>query len=208
MVVARIALSERKFPEALAASQKALALAGTKLKRTAIAATFTSGLAQTLSGSAAGRLKGVEAVDMARKVGDPLLLAEALLVLAEGQLQSGNSADALKAALEAQDLSARIGSPDTELLALQAAARASRSVGDSQGARDYATRADKLLGGFQQLWGSDNYNSFLNRPDIQILRAQLNQLLAQTNQTATDFQGGKQWETVAATSSSKAALFM
>jgi hypothetical protein len=61
------------------------------------------------------------------------------------------------------------------------ATRASRGAGDSISAHNYATQAEKLLGSFQQLWGNDNFNSFLNRPDIQIFRAELNQFLAQTN---------------------------
>jgi uncharacterized protein HemY len=65
------------------------------------------------------------------------------------------------------------------LTAWLTAARASRGAGDFQNAREYATRADKLLGSFEQLWGKDNYNFFLNRPDIQLARTQLNQLLAQ-----------------------------
>jgi tetratricopeptide (TPR) repeat protein len=173
MAMARMALSERQFPEALTRSQQALALAGTEMKRIAVAATFTSGSAQAFSGSAAGRIKCEQAVNMARQIGDPLLLSEALLMLAECELQSGAAAGALKAALEAQELSARVGSPETELAALLVAARASRSVGDISGAQDYATRADKLLGSFQQLWGNDNYNSFLNRPDIQVSRNRL-----------------------------------
>ena len=67
------------------------------------------------------------------------------------------------------------------LLALLTAARNSRSLYDSQKALDYATRADKLLTSFQQLWGPDNYNSYLSRPDIQVSRTQLSELLAQKN---------------------------
>jgi uncharacterized protein involved in exopolysaccharide biosynthesis len=61
------------------------------------------------------------------------------------------------------------------------AARASRSTGDIPTAQNYAAHAEKLLGSLQQLWGNDDYNSFLNRPDMQTLRAELNQLRAQTN---------------------------
>jgi tetratricopeptide (TPR) repeat protein/predicted Ser/Thr protein kinase len=179
LAIARMALSERHFPEALARSQQAFALTGTQLKRAAVMATFTSGLAQALSGSSAGRVKCEQAVKSARELGDPLLLAESLLMLAEAQLHSRDAAAALKSSLEAKELSARIGSPDTELTAWLTAARASRGAGDFQNAREYATRADKLLGSFEQLWGKDNYNFFLNRPDIQLARTQLNQLLAQ-----------------------------
>jgi hypothetical protein len=66
-------------------------------------------------------------------------------------------------------------------MALLTAARNSRSLRDYQGALDYATRADKLITSFEQLWGADNYNSYLNRPDIKVSRTQLNELLAQKN---------------------------
>ena len=181
MAQGRMALTQGKYPEAAAKSQQALMLSGTLLKRIAIMATFTGGLAQALSGSSAGRLKCDEAVKAARELNDPLILSEALLMLAQAQLQSGATAAALKSSLEAQELSARIGSPDTELTAWLLAARASRSAGDSASAHNYAAQAEKLLGSFQQLWGNDNYNSFLNRPDIQILRTELNQPLAQKN---------------------------
>ena len=54
MSLARLELTQRHFPEAVRNSQKAFTLAGTQLKRTAIMATFTGGLAQVLSGSASG----------------------------------------------------------------------------------------------------------------------------------------------------------
>jgi hypothetical protein len=117
-------------------------------------------------------------VKTARDVGDPLLLSEALLMHAEAELQGGDAAAALKSSLEAQELAARVGSPDTELTAWLTAARASHSLKDFQNAHDYAAHADKLFSSFQQLWGDDNYKLFLNRPDIQLSRSQLNQLLA------------------------------
>jgi serine/threonine protein kinase/Tfp pilus assembly protein PilF len=181
MAQARMALSKREYPEAAAKSQQALTLSGTRLKRIVIAATFTSGLSQALSGSPGGRLKCEQAVSTARDLGDPFILSEALLMLAEAQLKSGDAAAAVKAALEAQALSARMGSPDTELFAWLLAARASRSTGDMPTAQNYAAKAEKLLGSLQQLWGNDDYNSFLNRPDMQMFRAELNQLRAQTN---------------------------
>ncbi|HLN97655.1 MAG TPA: tetratricopeptide repeat protein [Pyrinomonadaceae bacterium] len=178
MALARIALSQRQLAEARTRSERAMAVAGTQLKRVAIAATFTSGLSQSLSGAKAGKLKCEQAVNTARDVGDPLLLAEALLTLAEAQLQSADNAAALKSALEARELAARVGSPDTEFTAWLLAARASRGT-DDLNAREYAARADKLLGSFEQLWGENNYKSFLARPDIQLSRTQLSQVLAQ-----------------------------
>ena len=179
LALARMALSERRFPEAITNSQKALTLADTQLKRVSLMANFTSGLAQAMTGSSAGRPKCDQAVANAREIGDPLLLSESLLMLAEAQLNSGDHAAALKAAHEARELAARIGSPDTELMACLIAARASRDAKDSYRAQEYASRANTLLQSFEQLWGSTEYNLFVNRPDIQFSRTQVNQLLAQ-----------------------------
>jgi tetratricopeptide (TPR) repeat protein len=180
LTLARIAFTQRHFPEAIVNSQRAFGLA-TQLKRPAILATFTGGLAQVFSGSATGRLKCEQAVGSARVLGDPIVLSEALVALAQAQLEGGDAAAGLKTSIESQELSARIGTPEIELMALLTAARSSRSLHDYPKALDYATRADKLMASFQQLWGEDNYNSYLNRPDIKVSRTQLNELLAQKN---------------------------
>jgi serine/threonine protein kinase/Tfp pilus assembly protein PilF len=179
VTLARIALSERRLPEARATAQQALALAGHQVKSIANEATFTLGLAQALSGAfRQGQPKCQEAVEMARQSGDPALLSEALLTLAEVQDQSGDSQGALKTSLESQELFARLGKQDSEWLAWLVAARASRSAGDTQRAREYASRAENLLTGLQQKWGPDNFNTYLNRPDVQFSRTQLSELIA------------------------------
>jgi len=180
LTLARIAFTQRQFPEAIANCRRAFALAA-QLKRTAILAQFTMGLAQIFSGSSTGRLQCEQAVQSARELGDPVVLSEALLALGQAQLEGGDPVGGLKNAIEAQELSSRIGSPEIELMALLTAGRSSRSLRDDQKALDYAARADKLITSFQQLWGPDNYNSYLNRPDIQVSRTQLNELLAQKN---------------------------
>ena len=180
LTLARMAFSQRNFPEAIANSKRAFDLAP-QLKRVAILATFTGGLAQVFSGSSTGRLKCEHAVQSARELGDPIVLSEALVALAQAQLEGGDAAAGLKTSIESQELSARIGTPEIELMALLTAARNSRSLRDDQRALDYATRADKLITSFQELWGADNYNSYLNRPDIKVSRTQLNELLAQKN---------------------------
>lgn len=179
LAIARTALSERRLPEAVAKSQQAFALVGRQFKRAAIAAAYTDGLAQVLSGKSGGRRKCEQALEMAKQWGDPTLLSEALLNLAQAQLQSGDPAGALKSSLESQALFAKAGNRDNEWIAWLIAARSSRSSRDLQNARDYAMRADELLASIEQQWGSDNYGSYLKRPDIQLFRAQLNQLLAQ-----------------------------
>jgi len=179
LALARMALSERRFAVAQSKAQRALALAGTQVKSVVVEATFTLGSAQALSGgSRQGKLKSQEAVDLARQAGDPALSSEALLTLAECLLQDGDAAGALKTSLESQELFAQLGKQDSHWQALLVAARASRSAGDTQRAREYASRAENSLSGLQQKWGADNYNTYLKRPDVQFSRTQLSELIA------------------------------
>lgn len=179
LALARMALSERRFPEAQAKAHQALDLAGTQLKTATIEATLVLGSAQALSGgSRQGLSKCNEAVEMARQSHDPSLLSEALLSLAEVMVQSGDATGALKNALESQEISARSGNQDNEWRAWLTAARANRSAGDMEKAREYASRAESLLSNLQQRWGDDNYNSYLNRADVQFSRKQLSELTA------------------------------
>jgi tetratricopeptide (TPR) repeat protein len=179
LALARMALSERRFAAAKANAQQALTRAGAQIKIAPVEAASTSGLAQALSGaSREGKNKCQEAVETARKLGDPFLLAEALLGLAGSEVELGDSAEALKSSLEARRLFARFGKQDSEWLACLIAARASRSRGDDPKAREYASSAEQLLSGLEQKWGKDNYNTYLNRADVQFSRKHLSELLA------------------------------
>ncbi|HAF22087.1 MAG TPA: hypothetical protein DCK93_04105 [Blastocatellia bacterium] len=179
VAMARLALSERRFPEAQANAQKALDLAGSQVKSAVIAATFTIGTVLAFSGAPRqGLIKCQEAVELARQSGDPFLVSEALLALGEVMAQNGDTQGALKNSLESQEVFAQAGKQDSEWLAWLVAARASRSAGDTQKAQEYATRAQDLLSGLQQKWGTDNYNFYLNRPDVQFSRKQLSEFIA------------------------------
>jgi tetratricopeptide (TPR) repeat protein/predicted Ser/Thr protein kinase len=182
LALARMYLSERKSSEAKAESQQAISLAGTKLKNTLVEATETLGSAQSLSGAAREARSDCEkAVALARQANDPALLSAALLALAEVMVQTADPAGAIKNSLEAQEIFARSGRQDHEWLALLIAARASRSVGDTQKAHEYSTQAETLLSRLQQEWGDDYYKSYCNRPDIQFSRRQLSEFIAGKN---------------------------
>ncbi|HSS21991.1 MAG TPA: tetratricopeptide repeat protein [Pyrinomonadaceae bacterium] len=178
LTLGRIALSQRQFAEAIARGEKANTIGGS-FKRYSATAKFITGLAQVLSGSPSGQTRCLEAVSDARESGDPLLVAEALIVLAEARLQIGDNAAAQKAASEAADLAARLGSADTQVLACFTLARASRGLNELQKAQDYAKQSEQLLGNLEKAWGHDDYDSFLNRPDIQFSRGQIIQILTQ-----------------------------
>ncbi|HUS11490.1 MAG TPA: tetratricopeptide repeat protein [Pyrinomonadaceae bacterium] len=177
---ARMALSERRFPEARENSLRAHALSGAQSRETATVAKHVLALAQALSHANREALtNGERAVEMARESHDPATLSEALLTLAEIRMQSGDATTALKTALESQALFARSGKQDLEWVSLLIAARASQSMGDIQKAREYATHAESLFSSLQQKWGPDNYNTYLNRPDVQFYRKELREILGE-----------------------------
>jgi serine/threonine protein kinase/Tfp pilus assembly protein PilF len=171
---AQLALSQRRFPEAKARAQASLASSSTQFEVTTIEAKFTLGLAQALSGSAPeGRKLCEEAVEQARRASDEALLSKSLLALAEVALASGDAAVALRNALEAQVRFARASQPESEWRAWLVAARAER---DEAIRRSYTARASEILSSLEQKWGTDAFNSYMTRPDVQISRQQLGSL--------------------------------
>jgi tetratricopeptide (TPR) repeat protein len=179
LVLARVALSQSHWPDAQTNGQKAYDRAGTDLPGIAAEASLTLCLTQTLSG---GRKKGQSncehAVETARQANDPAVLGESLLALATAMAQAGDPAGASNNALEAQQIFARAGRHDCEWLAWLVAARASKASGDNEKARDYASRAQQVLSSIEQQWGNDYYNTYLNRPDVQLSRKQLEEIVS------------------------------
>jgi serine/threonine protein kinase/Tfp pilus assembly protein PilF len=178
LALARMALSERRLTEAKLKSRQTLALAGSQLKGTAAEATYTLGLAETFSSAASeGRAKCEQAVALATASGDLVRLSEGLLALSEAMLQSGDTQNALATSLRAQEIFARLGKQDFEWLAWLNAARASKNLADENKTRERATRAADLMAGLRQRWGGDHFNSYVRRPDIDLFRKQLSELL-------------------------------
>ncbi len=179
---ARMSLSERRFSEAKAQAQRSLALARAQHKETAIEATHTLGLAQSLSGA---HREGIrlckEAVDEAIRLGTPLPLSKAQLALAETMLESGGAQSALAIMSQAQDRFANAGQRDSEWRAWLIAARAGQRLGDATKAHQYASRAADVLSGLQQKWGTETFNKYSARPDVQFGRKQLDGILASNN---------------------------
>ena len=171
---ARMALTERQFDEAQKNARTAMATNDSPMMET-----YLVGIAQVLSGAPAeGRRNCEKAVAMLSPESDPLTVAELKMALAQALIQTGDSAGALPVAIEVAQTLARLGKPDSQWLALLLAARAAKGAGESQQAHDYALQAESLLKGLEQRWGSDNYQSYLNRPDIQFHQDQLKELLA------------------------------
>lgn len=177
---AAIALSQKKFPEAIAKAQKAVELAGTEYKVTAIRAHAVLGLAQARSGqAAAGRSNCEHAVQLARGLRDPRVLSDALLALAEAALAAGDPQTALTVGAEAQQKFSGAKQVESEWWALSIQARASAKLSDAENARQFAENAKGILSSLEQKWGSDNYKSYVARPDVADVYQQL-VLLAKT----------------------------
>jgi tetratricopeptide (TPR) repeat protein len=181
LAAAEIDLSQERFPDAKDKAEKVLEAAGTQFPETALIGRQVLGLAHAYGGAAAaGRAKCAEAVELAKQLNDPWQLARAQLALAETMLLSGDSQGAAKAALQAQEVFARLGQQASEWRALVVAAVACEKSGDKTKAQEYASRARASQSDLEQRWSKDYYNTFLSRPDVQRLRKQLGQLTGST----------------------------
>ena len=180
LVLSRIALSRENWRDVQSHAKRAETLAGSsQLHGAAAEASLTLCLGQVFSGAAKqGAAKCQEAVDAARQANDPAVFGESLLALAEASARAGDADAATKNALEAQQIFARSGRRDCEWLAWLIAARASRARGDLEKTREYASQAQQVLSSIQQQWGDDSYDSYLNRPDVQLSRKQLSEIVA------------------------------
>ena len=172
---AEMALSQRLFPSAKESSQKALALAAKQYKETAIEAKRVLGLAQAYTGAVReGKRLCEEALAMASEARNPWLLSQAQLALSEVALEANDAQGALTMALRAQESFQRAGQQSSEWRAWLVAARASRRAHDETKAREYASRAARLLANLAEKWTAEVYSSYLARPDVRYLRKQLN----------------------------------
>ena len=178
MPVAIASSTKSDVAKAKATAEKVVGLAGTDFKGPVTSAKVVIGLAESFGGAkAAGKQTASAAVDMAAQLNDPAQLASAQSAFAAALLLAGDSRSALTNALQAQEVFARLGQIESESQALLIAAQASENLGDKAKAREYAMRAEDTFTKLEQRWGSEDYKSYLSRPDVQRLRRQLEQLI-------------------------------
>jgi tetratricopeptide (TPR) repeat protein len=171
-------LRQRNWPQTKTRAEKVIELAGNQYKNIVAEASYTLCLANTYSGAhVEGRRRCESALTRARETRNPSHEAEALLAYSQLLLLTGDTDGALKNSLEAQKIFSNVGKQDSEWIAFLIAARASKAQYST--AREYASRADQILAGLEQQWGTTNYQAYLARPDINLLRLQLEKLLAQ-----------------------------
>jgi tetratricopeptide (TPR) repeat protein/predicted Ser/Thr protein kinase len=169
---AEIALSDRQFSAAITKSQQALDLAGVQNKIVNVKGKYLKGLAQALSGHAAGQKLCEEALNAAGSLGDPLLLARAQLALAEASLVAGDAQQAVASARQAKVFFAASGLTEAEWRTWLIEGLASQKS-DPEKARTCLKRAAELLASLEQKWGADVYGNYLARPYVQTYRRQL-----------------------------------
>ena len=178
MINGALDLSLQNLTDSKNKSQQALSLAGKQYSDIAIQARCTLGLAHSRSGaSRVGQALCKEAVDLAKPTGDAQLLSSALLALAESTLGSGDAQLALETTLQALEIFARFAMSESEWRASLIAARASHHPGEQEARRKYASNADAKLSILKEKWGSESYDAYVARPDIQQSLGQLRQML-------------------------------
>lgn len=174
LVAAEMALSQGNLADARILAEKISQDAGKESPDVVVAAQLVKGLAQPAS---TGTKLLSEAVNTAGQLNDPALLARAQLALAEAMFLAGDSRGALERALAAQTTFSKLGRQASEWRALVIAAASSQNLADKNGAHEYARRANDTLSKLEQRWDSQNYSTYLNRPDVQRFRKQLDQLI-------------------------------
>ena len=180
MTTARMALSERRFAEAVSEAQKALEIRGGKSKNTIVEAGYLTGLAQSRAGQAAsGRKRCLEAVISARELGVPLLLSNALAALAESALLAGDAKMALTTAVEARQRFASFKQYASEWQILLIQARASQRLGYESDSQQLGKQALAILKGLETQWQSEYYRTYLTRADVREMTNQLNTLITE-----------------------------
>ncbi len=113
-----------------------------------------------------------DAVAEARTFRNPQMLSAALLALAQAALAAGNAQVAMNAAAEAQQRVAD-KQKEVEWRAFAIEASAAEKLSQTEKARQLGTQALSILSQLEQAFGSDNYQTYLKRPDVAELRAQL-----------------------------------
>src|SRR5258708_34312870 len=142
---AEIALTQGRYTEARDKSEKLLALAVPKFPEISMNGTWVLGMALAYGGTATGKQKCAEAVELAKQLNDRWQSAKAQLALAEAMLLSGDSQIAASTALQARQVFAQLGHQASEWRALALAALASEKMGDKSKSRADAVHAKQLL---------------------------------------------------------------
>src|ERR1051325_6706491 len=79
-------------------------------------------------------------------------------------------------AQQAANAFSQLGQQESEWRALTVAAQSAAKGGDKIKAHEYALKAKDRLSGLEQRWNAESYRTYLNRPDIERLKKELDLL--------------------------------
>lgn len=176
---AEMALSLQKFSEVEAKARQALDLAREQDKQQATQAKILTALSQARSGRGAAALALCQqARDTAGAPGDPLVLAQTQLCIAEAALATGDAKAAYESATQAQTFFSSSGMTESVWRTSVIAALASQKNLDRDNSQRYLKNANDTFASLEQKWGAETFKSYQARPDVQFYRKQLEQNLA------------------------------
>lgn len=176
---ADIALSEGKYPEAVATCNRQLSRTSQDDTDTLAALNRVLGLALIRSGrKQEGRQRCERSFAMAVAVPDVSALLAATLAVAEARLETGDWKGVLAAIQPAEERLSKL--PDSNWQAKALEARASEALGDRDGAVRFALAAHRQLDVIEGQWGEPVFQSYHARPDLQRLWRPLQRMVPAT----------------------------
>ena len=179
MIRAQIALSDRHFADAKRLSSQAVESAGTLYPDVVIASKITLGTALAFLGESRQGIRVCEeALELAQNAGEETLIFDAMLALAQVLYETGDVDRALTFASNVAVRLERSGELESEWRAWLVAARCDMRKRDWENARTRLTHANESLTKLQQQWGSEAFDRYQLRKDIQFSRKQLSDALS------------------------------
>ena len=165
---AEIALSEGKYPEAVATCNRLLSHTKQDQPDTVAALKRLLGLALIRSGrKQEGRQHCERSFSVAAAVPDVSVLMASTLAVAEARLETGDWKGVLAAVQPAEDRLSKL--PDSNWRAKALEARASEALRDRDATLRFALAAQSQLEAIERRWGGRAFQSYHARPDLQRL---------------------------------------
>ncbi len=164
-------LSEGNYQTALSESQKAIEISGIQTGEIFVRASFTKALANVRSGNKTTAMELCrKAFEEAAKIGMAHLIIKARFALAEALLLNNEPQEALKLSLETANDNAASGTVHTRWRSCKIASEASLMLNEEAKSREYLARSNRLLSELETDLGTENFNSYISRPDVKNYR--------------------------------------
>ncbi len=121
-----------------------------------------------------------EAIALASKVTNPRHMAVARHVTAQSLILNHEPKEAVDLAISSANEFARLGLKESRWRSLQTSAAALAAAGEREKGRESARQASEALNELKAKWSREDFESYLSRPDVALIRRQLEIQLAQS----------------------------